>query len=61
MAAAKRVKCWLGRTARIGALRISVADIEAHGPFSNFEGVDRWFGVLQGEGVRLDQCELRSG
>lgn len=35
-------------------LRISVADIEADGPFSAFEGVQRWFGVLSGEGVRLD-------
>ncbi|RQO63019.1 hypothetical protein DBR47_00115 [Paucibacter sp. KBW04] len=43
------------------ALRISVADIAADGPFSKFEGVDRWFAVLQGEGVRLGQRELRVG
>jgi hypothetical protein len=34
-------------------LRISVADIERDGPFSAYPGVDRWFGVLEGEGVRL--------
>ncbi|MBV8125268.1 MAG: HutD family protein [Burkholderiaceae bacterium] len=35
------------------ALRISVADIEADGPFSAFPGIARWFAVLQGAGVRL--------
>jgi hypothetical protein len=35
-------------------LRISVADIDADGPFSAFDGVDRWFAVLQGAGVELD-------
>ena len=34
-------------------LRISVADIDADGPFSPFEGVSRWFAVLAGAGVRL--------
>jgi len=34
-------------------LRISVADITQHGPFSAFAGIDRWFVVLQGAGVRL--------
>lgn len=34
-------------------LRISVADITQDGPFSAFAGVDRWFAVLQGDGVRL--------
>ena len=43
------------------ALRISVADIEADGPFSKFEGVDRWFAVLQGGGVRLWDYELLKG
>jgi environmental stress-induced protein Ves len=33
--------------------RISVAEIEKDGPFSRFEGVDRWFAVLGGAGVRL--------
>lgn len=35
-------------------VRISVADIEADGPFSAFPGVRRWFTVLQGTGVELD-------
>jgi environmental stress-induced protein Ves len=34
-------------------LRLSVADVEADGPFSRFRGVERWFAVLEGEGVRL--------
>ena len=34
-------------------LRISVADVEKTGPFSVFPGVDRWFAVLDGDGVRL--------
>jgi len=34
-------------------LRISVADVEQAGPFSAFPGVDRWFAVLEGDGVRL--------
>ena len=42
-------------------LRVSVADIEADGPFSAFDGVQRWFGVLQGAGVQLLGTELRVG
>ncbi len=34
-------------------VRISVADIEADGPFSAYPGVERWFTVLQGAGVEL--------
>lgn len=34
-------------------LRVSVADIDRNGPFSRFEGVQRWFSVLEGGGVRL--------
>ena len=34
-------------------VRISVAEIEADGPFSCFPGVQRWFSVLQGAGVEL--------
>lgn len=41
------------------ALRISVADIRADGPFSAFPGVDRWFAVLQGAGVVLSLPEGR--
>lgn len=35
------------------ALRIGVADVDADGPFSSLPGVDRWFAVLAGAGVRL--------
>lgn len=46
-------------------LRISVADITADGPFSAYPGIDRWFAVLQGGGVRLalpdGPCELHAG
>jgi environmental stress-induced protein Ves len=34
-------------------LRISVADIERDGPFSAYPGVERWFAVVEGAGVRL--------
>jgi environmental stress-induced protein Ves len=34
-------------------LRISVADIDADGPFSPFPGITRWFAVIAGAGVRL--------
>lgn len=34
-------------------VRISVADIEADGPFSTYPGVQRWFTVLLGGGVAL--------
>ena len=34
-------------------LRISVARIEKGGPFSAYPGVERWFAVVQGEGVVL--------
>jgi environmental stress-induced protein Ves len=40
-------------TASNWALRISRADIAADGPFSEFSGVQRWFAVLVGAGVRL--------
>ena len=33
--------------------RVSVADIDADGPFSAYPGVERWFTVLQGSGVEL--------
>lgn len=35
------------------SLRISVADIEADGPFSAYPGVERWFAVIEGAGVVL--------
>ena len=34
-------------------LRVSVADIEADGPFSAFPGVTRWFAAVAGAGARL--------
>jgi environmental stress-induced protein Ves len=34
-------------------LRLSLADITQDGPFSAFAGVERWFAVLSGAGVRL--------
>jgi environmental stress-induced protein Ves len=36
------------------AWRLSVAEVAADGPFSRFDGVERWFAVLGGQGVRLD-------
>lgn len=33
--------------------RISVAEIDADGPFSSFPGIDRWFAVVNGDGVVL--------
>jgi environmental stress-induced protein Ves len=33
--------------------RISVAEVAADGPFSDFAGVQRWFAVVRGAGVRL--------
>jgi uncharacterized protein len=33
--------------------RMSVADIGSSGPFSRFDGVQRWFAVLGGAGVEL--------
>ncbi|MBI4885018.1 MAG: HutD family protein [Actinobacteria bacterium] len=34
-------------------LRISVADVEADGPFSVFEGVERWLVLIAGQGIAL--------
>jgi uncharacterized protein len=34
--------------------RMSVAEVDASGPFSRFEGIDRWFAVLKGAGVLLN-------
>ena len=42
-------------------VRVSVADIEAEGPFSAFPGVQRWIGVLKGHGIRLYDFELCVG
>ena len=34
-------------------VRLSVADVQASGPFSRYDGVERWFVVLEGDGVVL--------
>ena len=34
-------------------VRISVARIERDGPFSRFDGIERWFAVVDGAGVTL--------
>ena len=34
-------------------VRLSVADVQMSGPFSRFDGVERWFVVLEGDGVVL--------
>ena len=34
-------------------VRMSVAEVASAGPFSRFDGVERWFAVLEGEGVAL--------
>lgn len=34
--------------------RISVAEVASSGPFSRFDGVQRWLAILAGAGVRLD-------
>ncbi len=34
-------------------LRIAVADIAADGPFSSYEGVERWIVVISGTGIAL--------
>lgn len=45
--------------------RLSVAEVTAHGPFSVYPGVQRWFAVLRGEGVVLclggDTVALHAG
>ena len=34
-------------------IRVSVAEIARDGPFSAYPGIERWFAVLHGSGVRL--------
>ena len=40
-------------TAADWRVRLSVAEVAQDGPFSSFPGVQRWFAVLDGAGVRL--------
>jgi len=46
-------------------LRVSVAAIDRDGPFSDFDGIDRWFAVVSGVGVALqmggERYEIRRG
>lgn len=46
-------------------LRISLAEVDRAGPFSVFPGIQRWFSVIEGAGVRLSlpgrEYELRPG
>lgn len=37
--------------------RMSVAEVDNDGPFSKFDGVERWFAVLDGAGVLLDVAD----
>jgi environmental stress-induced protein Ves len=37
--------------------RLSVAEVASNGPFSRFDGVQRWFAVLDGAGVQLQMPE----
>ncbi|AXE35759.1 hypothetical protein DK843_16450 [Chromobacterium phragmitis] len=41
------------------ALRMSVAEVAQGGPFSHFAGVDRWLGLLEGEGMALSLADGR--
>ena len=41
-------------------VRVSVAEIGADGPFSAFDGVERWFAVLSGAGVVLSRVGCRN-
>lgn len=34
-------------------VRLSVADVQTSGPFSRYQGIERWFAVLEGDGVLL--------
>jgi environmental stress-induced protein Ves len=38
-------------------LRLSVAQVDADGPFSRFDGITRWFAVLAGAGARLHMAD----
>jgi uncharacterized protein len=39
--------------------RVSVAEVAQSGPFSRFPGIDRWFAVLEGDGVALSMSGER--
>jgi len=39
------------------ALRLSIAEVSADGPFSRFDGVDRVLALLEGDGLRLRRAD----
>ena len=39
--------------------RVSVAEVASSGPFSRFDGVQRWLAILDGAGVRLS-CDTKT-
>jgi environmental stress-induced protein Ves len=43
-----------GTAARRFLYRVSIADVESDGPFSRFEGYDRYIMMLSGRGMTLD-------
>lgn len=47
----RELLAWPG--AQDWAWRLSVAEVASDGPFSRFDGVQRWFAVLDGAGVQL--------
>ncbi len=53
----RELLCW--PSADTWTVRISLADIDADGPFSAFAGVERWFVVVEGAGVALRFAEGR--
>ena len=59
----RELLCW--PSADAWTVRISLADIDADGPFSAFAGVERWFVVVEGAGVSLrfadGRREVRAG
>lgn len=54
---ARDLLAWLGPAD--WSLRVSVAEIERDGPFSDYSGFDRWFAVLRGAGVALQLGDER--
>ena len=49
--------CWPSPSQWV--FRMSVARIDSDGPFSEFMGVERWFAVLRGNGVKLQFPDRR--
>jgi environmental stress-induced protein Ves len=49
----RELLAWPDPAADAWQVRVSVADVDADGPFSTYPGVQRWFTVLKGAGVEL--------